>query len=238
MTTTTTALSPFDLAAYFRDHAPAAARSGMRGYVLRLLIDMARLKGSERGTCWPSVTYLAGKIGRSARQVQRLLRELETLGEVERIVQRRQDGGQSSNLYRLRGLIGWASKRVTPPGDSRARQTPTGRIKTPARGVKSDFRKAQAASQRHAPASAPADRAGYAKTGLNGVLSDPVGSAPKWRALSAAQVEEARSGCDPIQWERLRLAAGIDGVGAGDLDAAAAHRWRAGAILRGVQLVA
>jgi len=104
---TTKPLSPFDLTTYFRDHAPATARAGMRGYVLRLLVDMARLKGPERGMCWPSISYLADKIGRSARQVQRLLRELETLGEVERVVQRRKDGGQSSNLYRLAGFLAW-----------------------------------------------------------------------------------------------------------------------------------
>ena len=235
---TTTTLTPFEVARYFRDHTPAPARRGLRGYLLRMLLDLARLRGKERGSCFPSIPYLAEKVGRSVRHVRRVLAELEALGEIKRVYRKRADGGWSSSIYELRGLISWAAENVRRVPDKHSRKPEGTRFSNPARGVKSDFRKAQAASQRHAPASAPADRAGYAKTGLNGVLSDPVGSAPKWRALSAAQVEEARSGCDPIQWERLRLAAGIDGVGAGDLDAAAAHRWRAGAILRGVQLVA
>jgi len=235
---TTTTLTPFKLSEYFRDHAPGAARSGMRGYVLRLLVDMARLRGREAGTCWPSVAYLAEKVGRSVRHVRRMLSELERLGEIERIPQRRADGGHGSNLYRLRGLISWAAKNVRGVSDKGDRKTPYGKKSNPARGGQSNFRKAQAAMQRPSPASAPVDGAGYAKNALTGVLRDPVASAPKWRALSPAQVEEARNGCDPVQWERLRLSAGIDGVAGDDLDAAAAHRWRADAILRGVQLVA
>ncbi len=234
----TTTLTPFEASRYFRDHAPGAARSGMRGYVLRLLVDMARLRGRDAGMCFPSVSYLAEKVGRSVRHVRRLLAELETLGEIQRIPQRRADGGYSSNLYRLRGLLSWAAKNVRGASDKGSRKTPYGKNPNPARGGQSDSGKAQAAPARAPLPSAPSARAGRAENSLAGVLSDPVASPVKWRALSPAQVEEARSGCDPVQWERLRLSAGLDGVASVDLDAAAAHRWRAGAIMRGVQLVA
>ena len=235
---TTTTLTPFQVSAYFRDHAPATARRGMRGYVLRLLLDMVRLRGANVGTCWPAVEYIAKMIGRSPRQVQRIIRELETAGEVERVSQRRKDGGFSSNIYRLRGLISWAAKSVRGGGDTRTRQTPIGKKYNPARGGRSDSGKAQAAPPRSPLPSAPSARAGRAENSLTGVVSDPVASPGKWRALSPAQVQEAKAGCDPVQWERLRLSAGLDGVASVDLDAAAAHRWRAGAIMRGVQLVA
>jgi len=249
MTTTPTAspaLSPFDLMAYQRDHVPDAARAGMRGYVLNLLIGMAGMKGNNRGLCYPSLAYLAKKIGRSVRHVQRLIRELEALGEVERIVQRRKDGGQSSNLYRLKGLISWAARNVRGGGDIRAAQTPTGRIKTPARGVKSGSKGGQAAPPCSAPPTAPVAVTGQGleKSGPVGTFSaqyrsTALGGHPaKSRELTAAQIEEARAGCDPVRWARLLIDAGIDGATGDDLDAGAARRWRADAIMRGVQLVA
>lgn len=123
-------------------------------------------------------------------------------------------------------------------------------------------RDAQDDTPRPAPAAEPVERSGYAGKGYKpscGAPTRPVAPsggddtgkpiaafsgdpspspAPKWRALSPEQVEEARNGCDPVEWQRLRLSAGMDGVGSDDLDAAAAHRWRAGAIMRGLELVA
>jgi len=160
MTTKSLTLTPFMLSKYFRDHTPASARRGMRGYILRILVDMVRLRGPNTGMCWPSVEYLATMIGRSARQIQRLLRELENLGEVQRIAQRRKDGGYSSNLYRLKGLISWATGNVTTPGDTRATKTSSKRTITPARGVNpGSGEKKRASSFYPAPASAPLARA-------------------------------------------------------------------------------
>lgn len=233
-----TTLTPFEASRYFRDHAPGAARSGMRGYVLRLLVDMARLRGCNAGMCFPSVSYLAEKVGRSVRHVRRLLAELEALGEIQRIPQRRADGGYSSNLYRLAGLISWAAKNVRGASDKGSRKTPTGSNSNPARGDKSDFRKAQAASPRPALPSAPVAQAGRAENSLTGVLGDPSALPGKSRALSPAQVEEARVKCDPVRWSRLLIEAGLDGATGDDLDIAAAKRWRADAIVKGVRLVA
>ena len=229
-----TTLTPFETSKYFRDHAPGAARSGMRGYVLRLLVDMVRLRGRDAGMCWPSVSYLAEKVGRSVRHVRRLLAELEALGEIQRIAQRRADGGYSSNLYRMAGLISWAAQNVRGVSDKGNRKTPKGKIYNPARGGQSVSDKAQAAPVRPPLPSVPVARPVTAENGLTGVLSDPVRSAPKWRALSPAQIEEAQRLCDPDEWKRSRMAAQLDGVAPVDLDAAAAHKWRAGAIMAGL----
>lgn len=238
MTTNTPSLTPFHLSAYQRDHMPDAARRGMRGYVLTVLIGMAGLKGNNRGMCYPSIAYLAKKVGRSVRHVKRLLRELETLGEVERIVQHRQDGGQSSNLYRLKGLISWAAQNVMGGGDKRATQTSMRRIKTPARGGSSVSRKTTAAPSRPATGSAPVAGPVSAGKGRSGFLRDPAPSPAPRRGLSIPQVEEARAKCDPVRWARLLVEAGMDGATGDDLQEGAARRWRAAAILRGDDLVA
>lgn len=92
----------------------------------------------------------------------------------------------------------------------------------------------QDATPCRATASAPVARAKPAGEGLGGVLSDPSASPVKSRALSPEQVDEARAMCDPVQWQRLLIEAGIDGATGDDLDIGAARRWRADAILRGV----
>jgi len=239
MTTKPLTLTPFQRSEYFRTHAPASARRGMRGYVLMVLGDMVRLNGPNTGMCWPSVEYLADMIGRSARQVQRLLRELEKLGEVQRIAQRNKNGGYSSNLYRLKGLISWAAKNVTRGGDTRTTKTSSKRTITPARGVKwGSKEKKQAAPFHPAPPSAPLARAEVAEKGASGFLRDPEPAPAPKRGLSVEQIEEARAKCDPVRWSRLLIEAGIDGAKGDDLDLGAARRWRADAIMAGVQLVA
>lgn len=239
MTTKTLTLTPFTRSEYFRNHAPSSARRGMRGYVLMILGDMMRLNGPNVGTCWPSIDYLAKMIGRSTRQVQRLLRELEKLGEVQRIAQKRTDGGYSSNLYRLKGLISWATKNVTPPGDTRTTKTSSKRTITPARGVNRDSRgKKRTAPYHPAPASVPLARAEVAEKGPSGFLSDSAPSPAPKRGLSVEQIEEARAKCDPVRWAQLLIEAGMDGATGADLDHGAARRWRADAIMARVPLVA
>lgn len=243
--TATKALSPFQLASYFRDHAPATARRGMRGYILRALIDLARIKGPDRGTCFPSVAYLAEMVGRSVRHVRRCLAELEALGEIKRIYRKNADGGWSSTLYELRGLLRWF-KNVRGGADKHGRKSPTERDLTPARGVKSDSKGGQAAPPCSAPPTAP-----VAVTGQGLEKSEPVGtfsaqyrstalgghstaSPVKSRKLTAAQIEEAKAKCDPARWARLLIDAGTDGATGDDLAEGAARRWRADAIMRGL----
>lgn len=122
--------------------------------------------------------------------------------------------------------------------------------------------KGQVAPSRPAPRSAPVDRPGHAENGkgpkppygaprpsvaLSGhpapcpvpKAGTAVQNAPApSRALSPAQVEEARAGCDPVRWERLKMAAALDRTPAERIEEAAARRWRADAIMRGVQLAA
>ena len=54
------------------------------------------------GKAWPSVDAIADKIKRGRRQVCRIMRRLEQAGHVDRIEQRRPDGGYTSNLYALK----------------------------------------------------------------------------------------------------------------------------------------
>lgn len=231
---TTQTLTPFDAAKYFKQ-APANARRGLRGYILRMLLDLARLKGKERGTCFPSVSFIAETVGRSVRHVRRCLAELEAIGEIKRVYRKRADGGWSSSIYELRGLISWAAKNVRRVSDSKARKSYYVKDSNSLRRSQYGFSGSQTATPCPSLATpAPSSGVGNAEKGLNGVLSDPSRPPAKWRALTAEQVKDAQASCDPVQWDRYRLSAGLDGVSADDLDAAAAHRWRSDAILRGV----
>lgn len=238
MTTTTPPLSPFEIARYFRDHTSAPARKGLRGYLLRMLLDLTRLRGAERGSCFPSIPYLAEKVGRSVRHVRRVLAELETLGEIKRVYRKRADGGWSSSIYELRGLLSWAAENVRRAPDINSRKPKATKLSNPARGGESNFKRMRDATLRPAPASAPVARPEPAEKGLSGVLSDPSAPLVRSRGLSPEQVEEARAKCDPVQWSRLLIEAGIDGATGDDLTIGAARRWRADAIMQGVQLVA
>lgn len=232
--TTPTTLTPFDAARYFRQ-VPATARRGLRGYVLRVLLDLARLKGEERGTCFPSVSYIAETVGRSVRHVRRCLAELEATGEIKRVYRKRADGGWSSNIYKLNGLISWAAENVRRVSDKRVRKSYSVKESNSLRRSQSGFQGRSASSPCPSQAaSVPLARAGTAENGLKAVLSDPERPPAKWRALSPQQISEAQTGCDRVQWNRYRLEASLDGVAVADLDAAAAHKWRADAILRGV----
>ena len=242
----TATLSPFEISKYFRDHAPADARQGMRGYLLRMLLDLARLRGKERGSCFPSLAYLAEKAGRSVRHVRRLLAELEGLGEIKRVYRKRADGGWSSSIYEMRGLLSWAAKNVRRVPDTHGRKPEDTKLSNPAQGGKSSFGKKRAAASRSIASNAPVEGAGYAvkmkraetiQQPSVAITAPPAQSAPKWKALTPEQVEEARNGCNPVRWDRLRLEAGLDGVAHEDLSAAAAHRWRADAIMTGIKLM-
>jgi GntR family transcriptional regulator len=68
---------------------------------LRLLLALAAHAGPEQ-ECWPGVERLAAIVGLTGRQVRRVLRSLEKSGFVQVFKRERQDGTQTSNLYRLR----------------------------------------------------------------------------------------------------------------------------------------
>ena len=85
---------------------------------LRLLLALAAHAGPEQ-ECWPGVERLAAIVNLTGRQVRRVLRSLERSGYVQVFKRERQDGTQTSNLYRLR-FSRWDesgnSEAGTPPG--------------------------------------------------------------------------------------------------------------------------
>ncbi|QOP64804.1 helix-turn-helix DNA binding domain protein [Microbacterium phage DelaGarza] len=56
---------------------------------------------NREGAAWPAVPAIAERAKISPSSVKRALRDLEALGLVETMRRGRQDGGQTSNLYRL-----------------------------------------------------------------------------------------------------------------------------------------
>lgn len=71
------------------------------------------LHADENGQCWPSAGRLAELAGISVPTVHKALDRLVELGAVTRVVRRRPDGGQTSNLYVLHawGLARRAQER-------------------------------------------------------------------------------------------------------------------------------
>lgn len=58
----------------------------------------------ETGEAWPSLATVARLGSMSVSSARRGLDQLEALGVVERTARRRPDGGQTSNLYRIRSV--------------------------------------------------------------------------------------------------------------------------------------
>ena len=72
--------------------------------------------GQESGVCWPSVNKIADSIKLSRRTVQRELKRLRDMGSVEILARSRDNGSQTSNLYKVNdNWDGWNAKVVTPP---------------------------------------------------------------------------------------------------------------------------
>lgn len=180
----TPTLTPLDVATYFRDHAPKAAKCGMRGYILRLLLDMIRFKGAEAGQCFPSVATLADQAGRSVRHIRRILAELEALGVIRRVIRRREDGGYGSNIYRLTGLLEWAVKNVRGVSDMDGRKTSFRKNKNPRGGGSMFFKGKNAQKDRgNAPSAAPMSNA------RKDSAASQDGSTRPWRALMTGQLD-------------------------------------------------
>ena len=56
----------------------------------------------SEGRCWPGIRTIAAELGLSRSTVKRALNDLVRLGRVEKQPRYRENGGQTSNLYRLR----------------------------------------------------------------------------------------------------------------------------------------
>ncbi len=58
-------------------------------------------RANKELTCFPAVPTIARETGMSERTVQRSLKELSEVGFVAKTPRYRDNGGQSSNLYKL-----------------------------------------------------------------------------------------------------------------------------------------
>lgn len=87
-------------------------RSKQSGSSLLLLLALADWC-DDRGLCWPSYDKLAEKVRMSDRQTKRLVKQLETQGEL--IVKRRKN---RSNLFILAERYTGGCQLVTPGGDT------------------------------------------------------------------------------------------------------------------------
>jgi hypothetical protein len=65
-----------------------------------LLLELAAMSNME-GECWPSMAYLAKMFRVTARSVQRYIAKLREAGLILSEERARENGGQTSNLYRL-----------------------------------------------------------------------------------------------------------------------------------------
>ncbi len=56
---------------------------------------------SKEGTCWPGIKTIAAGVSLSRSTVKRALDDLVKAGLVEKSSKRRENGGSTSNLYRV-----------------------------------------------------------------------------------------------------------------------------------------
>lgn len=76
-----------------RQEAPCATSKAV-------LLEIAAMANMD-ATCWPSVKLLAKILQKSERQIQRSIGRLRDAGLIVADIRHRENGGQSSNLYRL-----------------------------------------------------------------------------------------------------------------------------------------
>ena len=58
-------------------------------------------RADRDGKCWPAIKTIARELGLSSSTVKRALADLARLGRVEILPRYRENGGRTSNLYRL-----------------------------------------------------------------------------------------------------------------------------------------
>ena len=88
------------------------------GSALLVLLALAD-NANDEGVCWPSIATLARKCVLSERQVQRMLRSLETRGLVRTEERKDEKGEHHSNVYTVLDVVTPVSPGgdiATPPG--------------------------------------------------------------------------------------------------------------------------
>jgi hypothetical protein len=83
----------------------AQDRLGLSATQLAVILQLADHWWDADRNPWPSKALLASKMGIKARQIQRVIAELEQRGYVRRIDRYLPKGGKTSNAYDLKGLV-------------------------------------------------------------------------------------------------------------------------------------
>ncbi len=220
------------------------SRLGVRA-VLTVLASHVRYTGDDAQACFPSQRKIAELAHVTVRTVQRAIKKLVELGEIEII---EIGNGHRSTRYRLTILN--ALTKLSPLGRQKRhpnlsptrgeRKKPrTGRPRPSAQRPSHARRILMATTGRgsHTASSdaRPAQR-DRAVTGPDAVPGRESGGAEKWRSVTADAVAGAKRLCSPDRWEALKAAVVRDGTRPEGVEAEATRRWRAGRIQRGEPL--
>lgn len=83
--------------------------------IMRFVLVTLANYADDYGVCWPSVMTLVADLRCSERKLRECTRELETMGLIQRLERRRENGSRRSNAYLL---IGFGDRRhPTEAGD-------------------------------------------------------------------------------------------------------------------------
>ena len=220
------------------------SRLGVRA-VLTVLASHVNYHGADAQACFPSQAKIAELANVTIRTVQRAIKKLIELGEVEIL---EIGTGHRSTRYRLTILN--ALSKLSP--QRRQKRHPN---LSPTRGGRKQPRKQRSRPSAQRPSLArrvlmaatgakappPLRAASGAASGYNepkpdnGIPCD-AGRAEKWRGVTLEAIVSARALCPSERWERLTAAARRDGTAAEGVEAEAARRWRADRIKRGEPL--
>jgi DNA-binding transcriptional ArsR family regulator len=97
---------------------------------------------NKTGLCWPKMETIASTLNRSVRTVQRHLHLLRTLGLIEFVERRRQEGRFSSYLYRVLHIVATTghARQVESRRSNKRRTKPVPTTpKSPSKDVKEGY---------------------------------------------------------------------------------------------------
>ena len=213
--------------------------------VLTVLASHVNYHGSDAQACFPSQTTLAKLANVTIRTVQRALKRLVELGEIEIL---EKGTGHRSTRYRLTILN--ALSKMSPqrrqkrhpnlPPLKGGREQPRTRRSRITAQRPSLARRILMATTGSKPETAQRDPdgGGHGCTGFRpdtGTGGD-TGRAEKWREMKPEDIASARSICPAERWEALKAKAKQEGIAEEGLEAEATRRWRADRILHKLPL--
>jgi len=220
------------------------SRLGARA-ILTVLASHVRYHGDDAQACFPSQAKIAELANVTIRTVQRAIKKLIELKEVEIL---KIGTGHRSTRYRLTILN--ALSKMSP--QRRQRRHPN---LSPTRGERKQPRKQRSrpSAQRTSLArrvlmaatrgnTAPPARAasgaagGYSEPKADSGTSCNAGRAEKWKGVKPKDIASAQALCPLPRWEALKAMARQDGTPEEGLEAEAARRWRAGRIRDGLPI--